>query len=445
MTIQVDGPLADFMKKTGNLALTSHDASRSPRAPARRRPSAATRRPTTRCFGGLKRLETNVLFGSKVSFTEVPAQPGRIDAHREVELLPLPLRRCNGRDHEDRRIEFEDSLVGVTRSKAIDIRAGGAAPTLTATGAFSVAGAGVDFAPTTTALNQSGTLTVKAPTGGTAGTVSLLGDGQAKQRWKIDIDTIFNPDDFTDALENAFDNDMSTAEQALFGTANASGVLEWDAAKGLAFVNKVVAEAERLLTPFSAGVERITGFADSTTVNFDDLEKDSFEGLGGELGTAFIVDNSSGSYSTEDIRANRAQYSKAEQNFRLSEAMNENLQGNVDIYVDQYFQQNSSDWTEAQLLNSLGKTIAHELGHNVGLNHTNNWDGTDVMAQGFVFGAQRAFGTTVNAFKVAVAMSWTAAEAQQAIDYFVKYLDLGGGDARGRCDRSRLPAGSGDR
>jgi uncharacterized protein YjiK len=428
VTIDVDGPLADFMKKSGNLDLVSQSFTLTAGS-GETKTFSGSAKTYAEIFGGLKNLETNVLYGSKISITEVT---GKSDGSKHTQKSSYFLYRfvdATDADHEDKRIEFEDSLVGVSRSKAIDMRAGGAAPTLSASGAFSVAGSDVQFAPTAVSNNQSGTLTIKAPNGNNVGTVSLLGDGQAKQRWQIDIDTFFNGDDFMDAMSNAFASDMTEVEKAIFGTANGAGTLVFDAVKTLAFVNDVVAEAERLLAPFSAGVERVTS-SDSNTVVFDDLEKDFFEGGGGELGTAFIVDNSSGSYSTAEIRTNRSQYSKAEQNFRLSEALNEDLGGHVDIYVDQYFQQEAADWTRAQLLNSLGKTIAHELGHNVGLNHTNNWDGTDVMAQGFVKGAQRAFGTTTNAFKVAVAMSWSMADAQQAIDYYVKYLDLGGGDAQ---------------
>ncbi len=53
----------------------------------------------------------------------------------------------------------------------------------------------------------------------------------------------------------------------------------------------------------------------------------------------------------------------------LSEILNEHPDGQIDIYMDAYFRDLDIPSQNALVL-TLGKTVVHELGHNVGLNHT---------------------------------------------------------------------------
>ncbi|MFN7883400.1 MAG: choice-of-anchor D domain-containing protein, partial [bacterium] len=311
--------------------------------------------------------------------------------------------------------------VNGTRTKPISLKAGSATPQLIASGAFSASDSTVEFKPTSVGLDQSGTLTIKTPNGKDVGTLNLKGDGEPKQKWFIDVSS------FYDAVQNAFSNDMTTNEKLLFGTVHPNGTVIFDPALTTAFINDVIAEAQGLLSPFSVGLELLNA-SSSGTVQFNKWEADS-SSPNGALGYAYIVDNQNGQFNIDDIYNNLTIYSRAEQNFRLSEALNENYDGKVDVYVNRYFSSNTPDWTREQLVKSLGKTVAHELGHNVGLNHTNNFNTNDVMAQGYVLGTQKSFTTTANAFKIALGLPWGVAEGQQAVQYYVTYITTGRGDA----------------
>lgn len=440
VTIQVDGPLADFMKQKAGTTepLTGSSFTLSAGSGEKRSLEAVVKSYVEMAgiLGGtnsapFSQLNENILFGSKIIITEVTGKP---DGSKHTEKTNYYLYRFidgTDADHNDKQIEFEDTLVNGTRTKPISLKAGSATPQLSASGAFSTSGSTVQFKPTSVGLDQSGTLTIKTPTGKDVGTLKLKGDGEPKQKWFVDVSSFFNPDDFTDAIENAFANDMTTNEKLIFGTPNGSGTVVFDSTKASTFISDVIAEATGLLNPFSAGLERVTS-SSSGTVDFDDWEAESldlFDEPAPTLGYAFIVDNKNGQFNIDDIYNKRTIYSKAEQNFRLSEALNENYDGHVDVYLNRYFTEQMADWTRQQLVRSLGKTIAHELGHNVGLNHTNKFDSSDVMAQGFVLGAPKSFTTTANAFKIALGLPWSQAEGQQAVQYYSTYIQRGRGDA----------------
>ncbi|QLE56855.1 Ig-like domain-containing protein [Nostoc sp. TCL26-01] len=457
VNIQVEGPLADFMKQRSGTTEPLTGSSFTLQAGSGEKHSLeAVVKSYVEMAGILggtnsapfSQLNENILFGSKILITEVTGKP---DGSKHTEKTTYYLYRfidATDADHNDKQIEFEDTLVNGTRTKPISLKAGSATPQISASGAFSASGSTVQFKPTSVGLDQSGTLTIKTPTGKDVGTLNLKGDGEPKQKWFVDVSSFFNPDDFTDAIENTFSNDMTTNEKLIFGTANTGGTVVFDAGKASAFINDVIAEAAGLLNPFSAGLERVTS-SSSGTVDFDDWEAESldlFDDKYPTLGSAFIVDNENGQYNIDDIYTNRTKYSTSEQNFRLSEALNENYDGHVDIYFNRYFQvygdtvyrdekgkslgfTGKEEWTRDQLVKSLGKTIAHELGHNVGLNHTNNFNPSDVMAQGFVLSTQKSFTTTANALKIALGLPWSDAEGQQAVQYYSTYITKGKGDA----------------
>src|SRR5262249_26376785 len=86
------------------------------------------------------------------------------------------------------------------------------------------------------------------------------------------------------------------------------------------------------------------------------------------LGQGYLVDDNSNGGMASVVR-DRAMWSQSEQDFRLSQTLNQIPDGHVTIYLDHYFKALPFS-TVDQIVNSLGKTIAHELGHNLGLVHT---------------------------------------------------------------------------
>jgi hypothetical protein len=447
--IKIEGALADFMKQQSGTTEPLTGSSFTLQAGSNEKRSleaiAKSYVEMASILGGtnsapLSQLNENLLLGSKIIITE---EAGKADGSKQTDRTTYYLYRfidATDANHNDKSIEFEDTVVNNTRSKTINLKVGSDTPQITTSNGFTVVGSTVQFTPTVAGQNQAGTLTIKTPTGKDVGTLTLLGDGEAKQKWFVDINSA-GSGSFLNSIQNSFDTVMTVSEKLLFGVFDGNGNLNFDPAKALSFINDVITEAETLLSPFSAGLERVSSSSPGT-VSFDDWYWDSNDTNNLEaLGTAFVIDNKNGQFSTDDINNNRTVYSNSEQNFRLSEALNENYNGNVDIYVDRYFTIGSvpdpnppylvgtGEWTRQQLVNSFGKTISHELGHTLGLNHTNSFNLNDVLAQGFVTGARRNFSTTANSFKIGLGLPWTRVEGQQAIQYYSTYIANGGGDA----------------
>ena len=158
-------------------------------------------------------------------------------------------------------------------------------------------------------------------------------------------------------------------------------------AKRDAIVHDAVARAEQLLSGFASGLVRVTT-ADSDAVLFNDFEAPS-SALPDRLGRSGEVDNASNGGIGYLVNWGK-QYTKTVQDNLLSTILNEHPGGQVGIYLDHYFAGITFS-TDQELINTLGKTIAHELGHQIGMNHTSDGGGktiaipdalVDMMAQG---------------------------------------------------------------
>ncbi len=199
VTITVDGPLAKFMEKSGQLDLVSQAFTLSAGQGATKT-FAAVAKGYVQMYGpdGIKKPLDNELYGSRVKITEIRGNP---DGSRSYDYYTYDLFRfVNATDDtpNDGKIEFEktlaDGLGGADRDKFILVKGGGQSrPTVElATGgdAYSVAGGGgaylVNFDPAVENAH-AGILTVKTPDGTVVpGPINLVGNGEVKQHIFVD-------------------------------------------------------------------------------------------------------------------------------------------------------------------------------------------------------------------------------------------------------------------
>ena len=389
------------------------------------------------------RLNENILYGSKIVVTEVT---GNSDGSTHTEKTTYFLYRfidATDADHNDKLIEFEDTLVNGTRDKKLTLKTGSATPQLNASGAFSISGSNLQFNPTVAEQNQTGSLNIKTPTGKDVDTLNLRGDGEPQQEWFVDVDSTDDTDktNFLDSIKNVFDITAFPNEKLFFGTADTSGNVVFNEALATNFINDVKQEARNFLAPFSAALKEVTSTSDNA-VAIDDFERTIGDAPGGLANTVSREDLDND--IRKDLIKNFSVRSLSENIFRLSEGLNENYKGEVDIFFEEYFslptrtellrKTTNVEWTKSDLVKSLGKTIAHEIGHTLGVPHTKETvmeknkkflldiDDNDVMAQGIVAGSEtKSFSTTVNAFKIALGLPWSQNDGEQALNFYRKY------------------------
>jgi hypothetical protein len=126
ITIQVDGPLAQFMKPVGDSLPLVSQAFTLSAGTGETKKFEFTSQSFAEMFGaaGLANVSTNILFGSQIKIIKVEQQ---MDGTRTRDTDTYYLYRfvdATDADHEDRAISFEKALPGVTREKTLNVRAG---------------------------------------------------------------------------------------------------------------------------------------------------------------------------------------------------------------------------------------------------------------------------------------------------------------------------------
>jgi hypothetical protein len=461
VTITVDGPLAAFLDQTGSLPLTGADFSLSG-VGTKSFGGTANSYDKLLGIGGFLKLTDNQLYGAKITITVVsssdPMMNGMCppDMTTGTDISTYYLYRfvdaADDNDH-DNTIGFEDTLVGVTRHKPFDLHVGaGAVPqffvTVGSGNNYTTSGPDVIFKPTAVGENVPGGLLIYTPDLRQVALLNLTGDAVPVQTWYIDQQAMF------DEIQAEFPN-LNPSYQAIFGSHSifdSNSPLLFDVTKTNQFIADVISQAEGKLGDYSQGIVRTTDASDSNAVKIDSFHSSFFAGAGVLAASTrpplsyftFSPDNHNGQYSVLDLIKNRSVYSLGQQDFILSKALNETLSGETQLYLDHIFQQFNLDTARLAkvdartgLVNSLGKIIAHELGHQVGMVHTNGFDGdlspfsktpaVDIMTQGLDYKGTTEFDITDSAMRVALGMDWDSDQAQDAISYFRKYVAFGKG------------------
>ena len=150
----------------------------------------------------------------------------------------------------------------------------------------------------------------------------------------------------------------------------------------------------------------------------------------------------------KDIYTNRSDYNKYERTYRTSQQINNRLTGKIEFYLDNFFELQIGMNTNDAITNALGKTIAHEVGHQLGLfhPHTDSFPGmpgglTDIMRQGVDLTGAWGFQITKPAGKIAIHGNYLTADVDKALAYY-SYPGIGDNDTQGGTDPSDTGPGS---
>ncbi|MHB8956711.1 MAG: putative Ig domain-containing protein [Pirellulaceae bacterium] len=282
------------------------------------------------------------------------------------------------RAHTDRILEMPDTASdgqgGVVRGRALDVHGPRSAkPQFEIVDPqhfrFRMSDETFIFDPQAVGTDLRTEIIVKTPEGTEAGRLALRGDGVMQELF-IDRNKLI------EALEHLANTTptpiwLEPGELALIDTPS----------KRLTIADRVIERSEFLLQNYDSGW-RVVDTVTPDAVRFDvfgsfqpALETPARAALADPvLGYAFMVDNVDLSSPAQrklvpDLVAHRTDLAASQASFLLSEILNEQPEGHIDVYLDRYFEYDSITSTQA-LVNTLGQVVNHELGHNLGMNHT---------------------------------------------------------------------------
>ncbi len=436
--IEIDGPLADFAKKSGNLGLTDTEFTLRAGTNAERG-FAFSMKTFEEMFGagGLKNVEKNQLYGSKITITERVQDADGNQTVTKEEIFVTRYVDATDDNHTDAQTEFNDAVVdGVAREVPLEVKGtDGLTVEVADTTHFQASNSKITFDPGATG-SQSTQLNFKYDGGNDVpGAIALKGKGAEVQKFLVDtasiVTTLAAIANGTDANTTA---NTTAAEKQLFD--NSDNAMPPAANTERADIAAAIkTKTEAFFTPYNAGLA--PGAAGDSNLMTLKFLTTSSGGLLGDSAPGGGIDKAADIKSVVD---DRADWSKAEQNFRLDKAINQSFTGTVESYINTPLEYRAVA-TATALENTLAKTAAHELGHTLGLRHTGNSSGTkvvnvggvagstDFMQQGLDFNANLSVTSiTDGALKLASNIGYTVAEAQAALSYYVAHYALGAFD-----------------
>jgi hypothetical protein len=428
--IEIDGPLADYATPTGtqlftNPGFTLHSGE-SPRTfgfdyKSWRDIFSAPDIPP----------DQNVLFGTKIKITEIDGDGKGETQTKIMTFYAYALFDSTDDNHNDDTISFPKTLVGVQRPLPLfEEMPADAKPSLDTPYPFTSDGANIVFTPGASGSIDEN-LTIRPPVGGSSLIVKMHGQAVDPTHWSVDTDALAS------ALEVAYnDNGVMTGdEKAMFE--DGSGMFSLSAATQLA--SDVVSYAAGLLNKFSPALVEGTGSNAIVMNNFSANLFDPREVYLNALGALGYTPTGTdvNANAIQQIFQNASNETPAEQVYQLSQAINTNPNKLSKIYPTNFFISLHSnptlygpEWTRAELVQSMGKNIAHEIGHSLGLVHTWTKNGggfsqDDVMSQDAGLPNPQYFTFTKQAMTVAVGGAYTVDDGLSALDYYLQAAGYG--------------------
>jgi hypothetical protein len=466
VSIAVDGPLGDFMSSTGSQPL--EDGTSFVVGPGETETVGATARSYADMFGGLQNIDTNILYGSKITITQ---EQHNSDGSTHSTVTPYYLYRlidATDGNPNDGTISFEDALAkaDVTRTKPLDVRAGAESqPTVSLSASsedpndFSVDQAGgsvtLEFSPADQLFGPSASkadtadLEITTPGGDPVPNAPRLA-GNAYAPMNLDI----NSTDIVNALQAVGYGDPDTDTAIADSIIAKTGALFAEYGTGI-LVNGSYA-GNTVTTDFSTRAPLVVR-RDGELIKIDPPALPTDQVLGRVRGQDPAIDDIG---KVSDLIGSLGQYNTQQENYLLAEALNQSTAPKqVEIYIGTFA---GYDEPPDQLENDIAKTIAHEAGHAVGLVHTYS---PLLGTQGGAFGGfgaagqadimsllpdpegTKTFDLTAPALTMGLKLNYTSDEAQTALSYYVQNFTMNGGqffDASVEfpppgLDQSRLP------
>lgn len=427
VNITVDGPMDSYLTANGNLPLDSQSFTLEA-GTSEVKTLGAIAQSYIQMFGarGILDLSSDILDETTLKIQEIHEAS---DGSRITDEYTYYLSRfidIADMSDSDLIVDFPNSQPGVDQSIPLYIEGPSKAFTNNVTGDYDVDGGKMTFNPLDDEPNDLGRLVINAPTGETIGSIGLDGNGLPVQQVYINVLGMI------DEFKSLFDaGKMHPSEEAIFGDLDPTDPTHtkyiYNEVKTAMFVGSVLATAELKFSAYSSAISFTTDPIASGIV-FNQFSTPASETSPTAVGRASGVDNSNPAsplFSTKSLVTNLANYPVPKQTYILSQSLNSKASGTVGIYLDRYINEgpNVGTWNAANLQLTLAKTIAHETGHQLGLNHTNGFDPgkTDIMSQGYDEAGTRTFNITDPAIRVALGLPYTDAQAQSAVTYYVNY------------------------
>lgn len=383
ITIEVDGPLKDYMKKLGNVSLNGESFTLRAGTGVTKTFDFDAKTFEEMFTGGIKGIDKNILFGSKIKITEIE---GKTDGSTHTKTSEIYVSRfvdATDDKHTDGQMEFtkvvNDGAAGEVRKAEYEIRAGSTQPEFKVadgTHFFNVAGSEVWFDPTGTGNgDRTDKLEVRwAATGEKAGDINLKGKATDGQYVFVDRASLLAT---LNAIATGTDpntdyTQVTAAELRLIDNLAADGVTAAPTERS-DMADAIVNKFKAYYAPWAKGV--ITSkpaSGDFITISFSTYQEGGVKaaGLYGTSSPAGGVDNVFSATGIKGLITKQADYNKAEFAFRLDTLINPNYSGTVNVHPDTQLEFWNLAGNGTDFIQMVTETAVHEYGHTLSLAHT---------------------------------------------------------------------------